>query len=141
MEFYKNPRSKATVKTNSIHKGILYFITIEKASKKAYCTLKEIETVLHILKCRFPSICIYESVYELGSLYSQLHLHFLARISEKVYYKANSKFGDIRVFYKKVYDLPKIKMYLSKACSNEYEQEQLISSNYYNHHYAFGFFD
>ncbi len=137
MKYNKLPRSKATFKTNTIHNGILYFLTIQKSKKTEHTTPEEIMEVVEELKCRFPSICIGESSYELGKKYSQLHLHLIARISEKVYYKNNCKFASMYLYWEKVYDVKKLKMYITKCASNEYEQEQTLLINHIYNGYSF----
>ncbi len=131
-----NTRSKATFKTLRLHNIHKYFVTFELSQKKVYATPEMLITCLLSLKLKHPTICILSSVFELGYKYKQLHLHIVLTVQHKILYKANNFFGDVRLYWKPIYNTIKLIEYLSKD-SKQYTQSDILTLNYLNHNYGF----
>ncbi len=125
-------RSKATFKDNYKH----FFVTIQRAQKKEYVDSNDLLMVKRELKSRFPSMQIYKSILELGSVYQQLHIHLLLRLSEYFLFKEHTNISGFRLFWRPIKNLPGINSYLEKD-TLQYTQQDIKNLNYYNHFYGF----
>lgn len=116
-----------------------YFLTIRAHNVKVYVSEREIEDIVSELKARLD-IHISDLTYEIDKKYNQLHSHLMIRSRKNVYYKDNSSIRGFRVYWKPICcstDRSTVLLYIHKDSSNKYEQEQIIQTNYYNHHYGF----
>ncbi len=113
-----------------------YFLTIAKHQVKDYVSehnLKEIISELHH-KLPFKVISV---VYEMSNKYSQLHSHVLIKSRKYINYKQLTSIKGFRVYWLSVENREPIMSYMKKDSCNKYEQEQLLVTNYYRHHYGF----
>ncbi len=100
-----NTRNEETFRSNGMHKNYNhYFGTVQKAQKKQYCSAEMLELILSKVESNNSDMTIYNSIFELGKLYQQLHLHFVCRLKSKLSYKDNSKIGDYRIYWRPVYN-------------------------------------
>ncbi len=113
-----------------------YFLTVRKHQVKDYVSEYDLKEILNTLERRLPLI-VDDVVFEIDSKYEQLHSHILLRTPKSVYYKKHSSINGFRVYWRLVVDHKPTYDYMHKDSCNKYEQEQIIISNYYRHHYGF----
>ncbi len=125
-------------KDTMIHKKQhFYLLTIAKHQVLDYVHKSDLDQIMVFLKLKHDSLHVIESSYEISSLYKQLHFHAIVRLSHKIYYKKNNSLKGFRIQWKPIYNWKGAFRYVYKDSSNQYEQEQILVSNYLNHHYAF----
>jgi len=139
--FRRKPRSKATInKDGTIHRKSstkIYLITISHRNKKKYIPKSELASKFLNLFHKVPSMLAHHFSYELGSTYSQLHLHAIITMRSSVRYSSLKWTDGYYTDWKsiKARDLPAAISYVNKT--NKFEQEQAILTNWYRHNYAF----
>ncbi len=130
----KIPRSAATIVANGKY---TYFLTICKHQTKDYVTKQDLNNVITLLKLRNPTLVIETYIYEISPKYKQLHFHGTCTANKLICYKHNNSLLTYRVYWQRVYNLKTLTDYITKNVSNKYEQEQVLYTNWYNHHYGF----
>lgn len=130
-------RSGATIDNSMYNKANHYFVTVCKHQVKDYVSKEEIDNILIQLKLKNPSLMIHHYSYELGGTYKQLHFHGYMTSESSIFFKQNSRIGDFRIYWKEVNNVRRVLKYIYKDIKNIYEQEQLITLNYYRHNYGF----
>lgn len=113
-----------------------YFLTIAKHQVKDYVSEFNIACVIHELKRRL-SFKVIDIVYEIDRKYDQLHCHVLIRSHRFINYKNNTSIIGFRVYWLPVKGDKGVISYMHKDSCNKYEQEQILLTNYYRHHYGF----
>ncbi len=113
-----------------------YFLTIRKHQVKDYVSEEDLQCILKCLGDRLQFIVI-DLIYEIDSKYDQLHAHLVIETNRSVYYKNHSSINGFRIYWLPANGRKRIINYMHKDSSNKYEQEQIILSNHYRHHYGF----
>jgi len=113
-----------------------YFLTIVKHKRLDYVSEFEIRSVLDELQKRL-NINLVEVVYEIDNVYGNLHGHVLIQSPKCVTYKKHSSIKGFRVYWVPVYNGNSLLGYLHKDSINRFEQEQILTTNYYRHNYGF----
>jgi len=113
-----------------------YFLTIRKHQVLDYVSVEDLLDILQCLKKDLQFIVISFS-YETDPKYDQLHAHLIIKTKRSVYYKKHSSINGFRLYFVPIYNSNKTLSYMNKDSTNKYEQEQIIITNYYRHHYAF----
>ncbi len=134
----KTSRSKATLKTQYTKS---YMITIQKHKKTLFVSIDDIQSVLEVLKERFPSFVLGCHSYEIGTTYRQLHLHGIVTLKESFYYKYNNSINGFRLQWRPLYNKKGALSYILKDTHGQKEiQDEILSLNRYTHPNApFGF--
>lgn len=137
-------RSETTIDTDSIHNAIkdgkykyVYLLTIAKHQVKDFVDADMLDNIHAELKWRLTDLYMPAYAYEVSPHYRQLHLHGIALTKRAVFYKENNSLDGFRLQWKKVYNLPRALEYVYKNAHNAHVQEQILVSNYYEHHYGF----
>ncbi len=139
----KLTRSKATIKATRLHEDTpksvnhFYMVTIAKHQVKDYVHKSNLVKVVSHLKLKHDSLHVIKYCYELSKCYSQLHFHGIFRLSHRITYKDNNSVLGFRVQWKPVYDWQGAIDYIDKECYNQFSLDQILSTNYYRHHYGF----
>lgn len=113
-----------------------YFLTIHKHQVKDYVSVQDIEDLLKSLRFLL-TFKVIKITYEISRTYNQLHAHLLVQTNKVIYYKKYSSIDNFRLYWLPAVDGEKIFKYMTKDSSNKYEQQQIIITNYYRHHYGF----
>ncbi len=113
-----------------------YFLTIRKHQVKDYVC---VEDLLDVLKCLgdLVQIKVLEITYEIDPKYQQLHSHIIIQTKRFISYRKLTSIHGFRIYWKFIKDKLTTLCYMHKDSCNEYEQQQVIISNYYRHHYGF----
>ncbi len=116
----------------------VYFLTIRKHQVKDYVRVEDLQDIVKCLSHQLEFTLI-DLAYELDPKYQQLHSHLMVQTLRTVYYKKHSSIKGFRLYWRLVVDQSPTKRYIHKNSHNKYEQEQIIITNYYRHHYGFIF--
>ncbi len=113
-----------------------YFLTIRKHQVLDYVS---VEDLLSILQCLANKLYfnIIDLTYEIDHKYGQLHAHLILETNKNVYYKKHSSINGFRLYWLPAKGRKNILSYMHKDSINKYQQEQIIATNYYRHHYGF----
>lgn len=117
-----------------------YMVTIRKHQVLDFVTTCELQSILDrlIIKDLGWTSCYCDNiVFEVDSKYKQLHLHCIMHSSRNFKYSKYTQRLGFRIHFREVYNFDGAVGYLNKQVSNRFEQDQLISENYYLHHYGF----
>ncbi len=135
---------KTTIDTNSIHKCMTsrgfkycYLLTIAKHQVKDYVTVEDLQNIHMHLKRRLTDLYVPLVTFELSSMYKQLHLHGIALTKRAVFYQKHNSIAGFRVQWKKVYNIKGAIGYVLKDSKNWDEQQDILTTNYYNHNNGF----
>ncbi len=110
-----------------------YFITIRKHQVKDYVDVQDITNIMNIIFAKLSSLRLGSYSYEVDNKYRQLHFHAIVYLNEYLRYRAVSSFGGFRIYWKSVYNNQRLLKYINKGFKNKYQQEQIISDNFYTH--------
>ncbi len=119
------------------HQHRAFFITIRKYQVKDYVDPQEIMETIHYLMDKVPSLRLGANSFEIDNKYKQLHFHSIVWIYGYIRYKSLTSHNGFRIYWKPVYSETSLIDYIKKDACNEYEQEQIIETNYYNNNYGF----
>lgn len=134
----KQSRSKATIKTQLLHKNqYFYLLTIAKHQVKDYVNKSQLDKIVNSIKYKHDSLHVINYCYEISPKYNQLHFHGIVRLNHKISYKLNCSLGGFRLQWKPIYNWVGANQYITKEASDIYKQEQILEENFYHHHYAF----
>ena len=115
-----------------------YFVTISPISKSVYTPKSRLDEAYDYLIKNLPCIPkIKNKVYEIGSKYSDLHIHFIMLIPYAPYFKRLIRTiahdYSLQLYYSPITYNRGLESYLSKQVVNKYEQDELLANHYYCH--------
>ncbi len=108
-----------------------YLLTIEKSQVKDHVFKHDLDELLFYLECEISSFICHEWVYELGSTYSQLHLHAIVEVDYKFRWKPYNYRDGYRIHWQQIYDQEGAKRYLYKQAYTKGAQEEILTLNDY----------
>lgn len=119
-----------------------YLVTITKAQKKDYVSVRELQEVIYHLQ-KIGVDCKYGK-WERHGLYKQLHYHGIFTVPSGFLYSGNTHIAGMILNYERIRKpknksvIQRIKQYIDKHYHEVFHtQLDTELANYYNAHYAF----